>query len=164
MQSKHFGCNHWRVPSGLPSKLRAGRANTRDYIANRCVLLKYASASRVASGARGLARGSFCTRGTVKELEAPAAELGFADTLISVEFPDLGGSQARRNFEESFGFPGRERGGEPQLAVLTWPQRGDISACSDTLASSDISAWVTLWPVVTSWPAVTPRPGLYLGL
>lgn len=122
------------------------------------MLLKYASASRVASGARGLARGSFCTRGTVKELEAPAAELGFADTLISVEFPDLGGSQARRNFEESFGFPGRERGGEPRLAVLTWPQ------CGANMASSDILAWVTLWPVVTSWPAVIPRPGLCLGL
>lgn len=49
----------------------------------------------------------------MNEFEAPPAELGFADTLISVEFPDLEGSQARRNFEESIGFPGREeRGGE----------------------------------------------------
>lgn len=88
------------------------------------MLLKYASAIRVAPGARGIARGSFRTRGTVKEFEAPAAELGFADTLISVEFPDLGGSQVRRNFEESFGFPGREQGGrgEPQFLVPTWPR------------------------------------------
>lgn len=49
----------------------------------------------------------------MNEFEAPPAELGFADTLISVEFPDLEGSQARRNFEERIGFPGRkERGGE----------------------------------------------------
>lgn len=95
LQSKHFGCNHRRLPSGLPSKLGAGRANTRDYIANRCVLLKYASASRVAEGARGLAHGAFCTRGTVNELEALPAELGFADTLISVEFPALKRNQAR---------------------------------------------------------------------
>lgn len=44
----------------------------------------------------------------MNEFEAPPAELGFADTLISVEFPDLEGSQVRRNFEESIGFPGRE--------------------------------------------------------
>lgn len=100
MQSKHFGCNHRRVPSGLPSKLGAGRANTRDYIANRCVLLKYASASRVAGGAAGMACGAFCTRGTVKESAALPAELGFAGTLISVEFPALECNQARRNWEE----------------------------------------------------------------
>lgn len=28
---------------GLPSKHQVRRANTRDYIANRCALLKYAS-------------------------------------------------------------------------------------------------------------------------
>lgn len=48
------------------------------------------------------------TRGTANEFEAPPAELGFADTLISAEFPDLKGSRARRNFEASVGFPGQE--------------------------------------------------------
>lgn len=116
LQSKHFGCNHRRLPSGLPSKLGAGRANTRDYIANRCVLLKYASASRVAEGARGLAHGAFCTRGTMNELEALPAELGFADTLISVEFPALKRNQAR-SLEGSVGAGKRGGRGEPWLAV-----------------------------------------------
>lgn len=113
MQSKHFSCNHGRVPSGLPSKPGAGRANTRDYGADRCASLKYASASRVISGAGGFARGSFCTHGSNCGFEAPPAKLGFAAALISVEFLHLGGSRARRNFEESVGFPRREKkGGE----------------------------------------------------
>jgi len=47
-----------------------------------------------------MACGAFCTRGTVKESAAPPAELGFAGTLISVEFPALECNQARRSWEE----------------------------------------------------------------
>lgn len=47
-----------------------------------------------------MACGAFCTQGTVKESAALAAELGFAGTLISVEFPAPEYSQARRNWEE----------------------------------------------------------------
>lgn len=64
-------------------------------------------------------------RGEREGMGSPAAELGIAGMLISVEFLHLRGSQARRNLEENIGSPGREERGwkrELGLAALVASQ------------------------------------------
>lgn len=110
-----------RGPGGLPSKHQVRRANTRDYMANRCALLKYASAgSSVLEEARGPARRASGApgRGWGWGL-GPAGKPRVTDTLISVVFPALRCNQARSNFELSICYP-RGRGRELENEGKTW--------------------------------------------
>lgn len=102
---------HRESPGGLPSKRQVRRANTGDYIASRCALLKYASAGSVLKEARGPALQACLAReGMGTSL---AAKPRVTDTLISVVFAALRCNQARSESEQSFLFPGRQRRKEP---------------------------------------------------
>lgn len=67
----------------------------RDYIASRCALLKYASASSVLAEAGGPVHTACWPREGVGT--RPAAGPTVTDTLISIVFPALRCNQARSN-------------------------------------------------------------------
>lgn len=105
---------HRESPGGLPSKRQVRRANTRDYIASRCALLKYASAGGVLKEARGPALQACLAQLREGMGSSPAAKPRVTDTLISIVFAALRCNQARADSEQSFSFPGRQRRKEPE--------------------------------------------------